>query len=496
MSSTALQLHDDGGFYVSAGDVVAGKYLVERVLGSGGMAFVLSARHVELDQHFALKFLDQRFLGNAHIIERFTQEAKAACKIRSEHVARVYDVGTHEGAPFFVMEHLEGRDLLAVVSANGPLRAGDAVEYVMQACEALAVAHCHGIVHRDIKPENLFLVEREGLPIIKVLDFGISKVALTSGEPSSRLTGELTLGTPCYMSPEQIRSTTSADARSDQWSLGVVLYELLAGFEAFRADSVNAVCAAVLECEPQCLAELRPDLPRGLVDVVMRCLEKDPSQRYRDVAELAAALLPFAPTRALVSAERSSSVMRGDRRVNAGEHRISSVRPSSTAAARHHASEVEALKSAAPVARNITSTTAAPVERTGRPLLSAFAAALGVMLAVVVLAYGLRTKHADGGPPAAANAANVAPPAAQELPAAEPARAPTAIRAASGPEPAPPDTAVTVTVTSAQKRAALPAAVPYARPLASTRGAVSASASAPAQAPAVSAAPTAVELGY
>src|SRR3954468_17314964 len=164
MSSMTLELLDDGGFYVSVGDVVAGKYLVERVLGTGGMAFVLSARHVELDQHFALKFLDRRFLGNPKVIERFTQEARAACKIRSEHVARVYDVGVHEGAPFFVMEHLEGRDLCQVVLNGGPLRIEEAVEYVMQACEALAVAHCHGIVHRDIKPENLFLVERSGLP--------------------------------------------------------------------------------------------------------------------------------------------------------------------------------------------------------------------------------------------------------------------------------------------------------------------------------------------
>ena len=157
-----------GAFYVGVGDVVAGKYRVERVLGFGGMAFVLSAKHVHLDEHFALKFLNREFLAQKTIVERFTREAKAACKIRSEHVARVYDVGLHEGAPFIVMEHLTGRDLAAVVVDGGALEIADAAEYAMQACVALAVAHSHGIVHRDIKPENLFLVEHEGMPIIKL----------------------------------------------------------------------------------------------------------------------------------------------------------------------------------------------------------------------------------------------------------------------------------------------------------------------------------------
>jgi serine/threonine-protein kinase len=330
MTSTSLQLDEDSGYYVGVGELVAGKYRVEKVLGAGGMAFVLAARHVELDELFALKFLDERFLGNASIIERFTQEAKAACKIRSEHVARVYDVGVHGGAPFFVMEHLDGRDLSAVLAESGALPVEDAVEYVMQACEALAVAHKHGIIHRDIKPENLFLLERNGLPVIKILDFGISKVALTDGAPVSRLTGDLTLGTPCYMSPEQIRSTASVDARSDQWSLGIVLYELLTGTEAFRADSVNAVCAAVLEVEPEPMTSFRTDLPMELVDVVTRCFEKLPDARFADVGELAMALLPFAPSRALVSAERSSFVMREARRTDPRDQRISSVRPITT----------------------------------------------------------------------------------------------------------------------------------------------------------------------
>jgi len=318
-----------GAFYVGVGDVVAGKYRVERVLGFGGMAFVLSAKHVHLDEHFALKFLNREFLAHKPIVERFTREAKAACKIRSEHVARVYDVGLHEGAPFIVMEHLTGRDLAAVMSDGGALEVTDAAEYAMQACVALAVAHSHGIVHRDIKPENLFLVEHEGMAVIKLLDFGISKIALTGPDPRAHLTGQLTLGTPCYMSPEQIRSTASAEARSDQWSLGVVLYELLAGSEAFQAETITEVCAAVLEKEPRPLAELRPELPPALVEVVARCMAKNADDRYGDVGELAAALLPFAPSRALVSAERASSILQAARRMESGEHPICLVRPAS-----------------------------------------------------------------------------------------------------------------------------------------------------------------------
>jgi eukaryotic-like serine/threonine-protein kinase len=318
----------EGDFYVAVGDVIAGKYRVEHVLGVGGMAFVLSAKHVELEQQFALKFLNKQFLREPAIIERFTREAKAACKLRSEHVACVYDVGTHEGAPFFVMEHLEGRDLATVLAEGGALGAGEAVEYAMQACEALAVAHSHGIVHRDIKPENLFLVEREGgLPTVKLLDFGISKVALGGRDSVSSLTGTLTLGTPSYMSPEQIRSTASADERSDLWSLGVVLYELLSGTPAFLAETVTEMCAAVLEQEPRPLVELRPDVPPELAAVVARCMQKEPSDRFADVAELAMALLPFAPARSVVSAERSSSLMKAARRTSSGEQRISSIRP-------------------------------------------------------------------------------------------------------------------------------------------------------------------------
>ncbi|HTQ48581.1 MAG TPA: serine/threonine-protein kinase, partial [Polyangiaceae bacterium] len=296
---------------VREGDVIAGKYQVERVLGVGGMGFVVAAKHVHLDEPVALKFLHREFLTRPGVAERFTREARAACKIKSEYVARVYDVGMHEGAPFLVMDHLVGRDLYTVLLESGPLPVDAAVEYAMQTCAALAAAHSIGIVHRDVKPENLFLVEEQGLPTVKLLDFGISRTALTGiafGEVS-RMTGAATLGTPLYMSPEQIRSSASADGRSDLWSLGIVLYELLTRMPAFQAESVSEVFAAILEQEPLPLRGLRPEVPPGLVEVIDRCLRKDPEERFQNAAELAAALLPFAPARALAVAERSSSTL-------------------------------------------------------------------------------------------------------------------------------------------------------------------------------------------
>ena len=473
----AVQAPVDGAFYVGVGEVVAGKYRVEQVLGYGGMAFVLSAKHVHLDEHFALKFLNKEFLAQSAVVERFTREAKAACKIRSEHVARVYDVGLHEGAPFLVMEHLTGRDLAAVVAQDGALEIADAAEYAMQACVALAVAHSHGIVHRDIKPENLFLVEHEGMPVIKLLDFGISKIALTGADPGARLTGQLTLGTPCYMSPEQIRSTASADARSDQWSLGVVLYEMLAGSEAFQAETVTEVCAAVLEREPRPLAELRPELPQALIDVVSRCMAKDAAQRFADVAELAAALLPFAPSRALVSVERASSIMQASRRMESGEHPISLVR---LASERVTPREVPrgAPASGAPLSRSIqpsiTEVSVAPTpppRRWGKVILACLA------FAIAAAAVGYRARAVAPAEPAPVEAlAHAPPPAAQDPPLAA---VPIATHAASAPAATP-------------VRAPAPRAATPARPTATATATatVSATASAAATAPAT------VELGY
>src|SRR4051812_480796 len=213
---------------VYAGQILGGKYRVDRVLGAGGMGMVVAATHLQLDERIAIKFLLPEALRNPEAVARFGREAKAAVKIRGEHVARVIDVGSFEnGAPYMVMEHLDGRDLSSFIHERGAMPMSDAVDAVLQACEALAEAHALGIVHRDLKPANLFLTRRpDGTPSIKVLDFGISKLTAPGADHSMTKTSAV-MGSPLYMSPEQMTASRGVDARTDIWALGVVLYELL-----------------------------------------------------------------------------------------------------------------------------------------------------------------------------------------------------------------------------------------------------------------------------
>ncbi len=296
------------GAPVAEGDVLAGKYRIERVLGEGGMGVVVAATHLDLHQRVALKFLKPEALENKEIVARFAREARAAAKIQSEHVARVIDVGTLEtGSPYMVMEYLEGRDLGAVLEERGAIPAVEAVGYVLQACEALAEAHAAGIVHRDLKPANLFLAARAGQrTVVKLLDFGISKSTGKPDEVSLTRTTAV-MGSPQYMSPEQMTSAKLADARSDIWALGVMLYQLITGDPPFIAETMPEMIAAVLMQQPA-----TPDVakcPPELSAVLLRCLEKAPAKRYQTVAELALALTPFAPPEQRVSAERASRVL-------------------------------------------------------------------------------------------------------------------------------------------------------------------------------------------
>ncbi|HEY5376568.1 MAG TPA: serine/threonine-protein kinase, partial [Polyangiaceae bacterium] len=312
------------------GEVIAGKYEVLKLIGSGGMGYVVSAMHVELGEVVALKFLRPEALQIPELVERFAREARAAAKIRSEHVARVFDVGTlPDGVPFIVMEHLAGQDLADVLAHGGPLPIKVAVEYVMQACEALAAAHAAGVVHRDIKPENLFLTRHaQGLDFIKILDFGISKVALTPGGKRAFARTTMPIGSPVYMSPEQIRSSESVDARTDIWSLGCVLFELLTGVVAFDEPTLMQLSAAILEQDPIPLRTLVPDAPEELEAVLLNCLEKDVEKRYGNIAELAIALYPFAPRRSRISAERCYHALK-NAGIDCPEFEIQSVYPPS-----------------------------------------------------------------------------------------------------------------------------------------------------------------------
>jgi serine/threonine-protein kinase len=299
----------------SPGDVIADKYEVVGVLGSGGVAYVISALHLELGEMVALKFLRPESLEHEDVVARFASEARAVARIKSEHVAHVFDVGTlPDGAPFIVMEYLEGKDLADVLAERRKLPIKVAVDYVLQACEALACAHAAGIVHRDVKPENLFLTQQAGsVERVKVLDFGISKSAMAGHEPEGRRFAHtmLPMGTPGYMSPEQIRACGAVDARTDIWALGCVLFELVTGISAFTGPTLLQLGAAILERDPVPLRQVIADAPAGLEAVITKCLDKDPDRRFQDVAELAAALYPFGPRRSRISAERCHQILKG-----------------------------------------------------------------------------------------------------------------------------------------------------------------------------------------
>lgn len=294
---------------VTPGDVLRGKYRITRVLGTGGMGVVVHAKHLKLDQDVAIKLLRPETSGVDRIVARFAREARAAARLKGEHVVRILDVDEGEGgAPFIVMEFLEGTDLERLVRKRGPLPVAESVEYVLQACEGLAEAHVLGIVHRDVKPANLFLTRtprRER--VVKVLDFGISK-APEKGDTT--ITEEdRVLGSPSFMSPEQLKAARDVDPRTDIWSLGVVLHCLLTGELPFAGESATELAARIASEPPRPVAEVRPDVPPELAAVVERCLRKDREERYASVAELAHALAPFV-SEGGAFARRVSSVFR------------------------------------------------------------------------------------------------------------------------------------------------------------------------------------------
>ncbi len=279
------------------------------------MGMVVAARHLRLDQRVAIKVLKPECLARPELVERFAREARAAAKLKSDHVVRILDVDDQDdGAPFIVMEYLEGRDLAEIVKADGALPIARAVDYLLEACEALAEAHALGLIHRDLKPANLFVTtSADGEHVVKLLDFGISKmVDADDGDADLSLTHKTAvLGSPYYMSPEQLRSSKDVDARTDIWSLGVVLYQLLTAKLPFSGPTATALTARIAADPPAPLAEARPEVSADLERAVMRCLEKDPDKRFADVAKLARALAPFASSDAAVkTVDRLSRTLR------------------------------------------------------------------------------------------------------------------------------------------------------------------------------------------
>lgn len=426
------------------GSLINEKYKVEEVIGEGAVGIVLAAQNVELGERVALKFLKASMLKRADVVARFMHEAKAACSIKTEHSATVFDVGrTAEGYPFLVMEFLEGRDLASVIAEGEPLSVRDVAEFGMQVCDALAVAHAKGIIHRDIKPENLFLDSRSGMPSLKVLDFGISKTALTGTVLSTMLplmdTSQMT-GTPLYMSPEQVRSSDTVDARTDIWSLGIVMFEALTGRFPFHAETITELCTAILDNPLEPITRFRDGLPEGFVAVLDRCLEKDVDKRYQSVAELAVALMPFAPKRARICAERAAHVLISAGLVAPDAVRFPSAAPPALSELPGAVAPSPSSASALAVSREVSPETSGPASGKGPPSgktrggagrLVAVGAALVILLGLGLVLQKRWSAPADeGAPNAAANAAKTV----EALPSA-PSTPPPEATAAPPPDP-------------------------------------------------------------
>jgi serine/threonine-protein kinase len=314
MSDTASPSSDDAGL-PQPGEVLAGKFRIERLVGRGGMGAVFAARHEILGQRVAIKVLLPQVAKNPEAVARFLNEARAAARIEGEHIARVMDAATlDDGRPYMIIEYLEGTDLAQVLEVNGPLAVTDAVDSILQALEALAQAHALGIVHRDFKPSNLFVARRaDGTTLVKVLDFGIAKATqpLTAPDPATMTRSNAVLGSPQYMSPEQLRNAKTVDARTDLWSVGLTLYELLAGSTPFVATTFGELFAAILEDDPAPLRERRPEIEPDLEAIVARCLRRNPADRFQNVAELARALAPHGTPHSRRSVERIASWLPG-----------------------------------------------------------------------------------------------------------------------------------------------------------------------------------------
>jgi eukaryotic-like serine/threonine-protein kinase len=310
------------------GALIAGKLRIEKILGQGGMGLVASATHVGLDQRVAIKIMHPELANQPEIVARFVREARAAAKLKSEHVCRVTDVGEIEsGQPYIEMELLDGQDLASLIGLS-PLPVEIAADYVVQACVAIAEAHHLGIIHRDLKPANLFVTQRlDGTALIKVLDFGIATAPSSEDFKITKTT--TVMGSPGYMSPEHLRSARDVDVRSDIWALGVILYEATSGRLPFSAQSITELAVKVVMDEPEPLTHVDP----RFAAIVMRCLRKPPSDRYQNVGELAADLATLGTQSTRTTALLVTKLLGGASPSRSLSTPISAAHPSATAGA-------------------------------------------------------------------------------------------------------------------------------------------------------------------
>jgi serine/threonine-protein kinase len=426
----------------AVGDHVLGKYRIERVLGTGGMGTVYAAHHGMLDELVAIKVIAPEVASSTDLSARFLMEARATARLRSDHVARIIDVDAlDDGLLFIVMELLDGSDLAELLDARGALPIDTSVAWILEALEGLAHAHAAGISHRDIKPSNLFLAAQpDGRSIVKLLDFGVAKSTTTRrGERVATLTGEQrVLGSPGYMSPEQMRDSSKVDARADLFAIGAVLYEMLTGCQAWEGETFNALFAAILETEPLPLRGFRPEIPHALEAIVLRCLKKDPNERFASAAELAAALVPFAPPDFAGYGARIAQLerRRGQRAATPRNGALDSVPGSMQALTPLPSSRtIDRPGNAPPVA---TLTDLAPSHAPPRNRAAIVALVALTALSIVGVSIGLR--HRSNAPATTALSAQAAPSVAASPPGSSdttvvglPSAAPRATNAASAP---------------------------------------------------------------
>ncbi|MFO0734325.1 MAG: serine/threonine-protein kinase [Labilithrix sp.] len=489
------------------GTVIAGKYRVERVLGEGGMGVVLAARHLGLDEMVAVKLIKGERAATTDALARFQREARAAARIKSEHVARVLDVDRlPEGDPYIVMELIDGVDLHALVNRRRRIPPDEAASYIVQACEGLAEAHALGMVHRDLKLKNLFLTQRrDGRALIKVIDFGVVKLSPLAEDddptqgPGSAMghvrardatltSAAMLIGSVHYMAPEQIRASNVVDARADVWSLGVCLYVMLAGQLPFDGHTVAEVCAQIQGRPPIDVRQHAPHVTPELAAVVTRALEKNVHRRFASVADLAKALSPFhadSAAQSRIETILESGVQSRDR----GASAASSTPATSRFTEAHTQTQDMTPQPMSPVLARVESTidAAAVGSLATHPAGVPKRSPLFVGAAITVLAAGITVAVWTGRgsrqpqlapaaepPPPAMTTATLAMPIAEPAPTTPPvvvtpAPAPSALPAARpAPGPAPKKT---TKKTTHEPAAAAPAPAPKTEPKAEPKGA-------------------------